>query len=112
MAGLLHDLGKYSDLFTLRLKNEASGLDHWSAGAKAAFDLPRALGGPVALAIHGHHIGLQSAEALHDLKAPLRSRPQQLKLTHPDSAVLLARLEADGLSLPQLKKPLLRFWTR
>lgn len=106
LAGLLHDLGKYSDLFTLRLQNKASGLDHWSAGAKAAFDLPHGIGGPVALVIHGHHIGLQSAEALQDLKAPLRSRPQQLQLTHPDSAILLARLEADGLSLPQLETPL------
>jgi CRISPR-associated endonuclease/helicase Cas3 len=106
LAGLLHDLGKYSDLFTLRLQNEASGLDHWSAGAKAAFDLPRGVGGPVALAIQGHHIGLQSADALQDLKAPLRSRPRHLQLTDPDSAILLARLEADGLSLPNLEMPL------
>ncbi|MDD2338348.1 MAG: CRISPR-associated endonuclease Cas3'', partial [Geobacteraceae bacterium] len=32
-AGILHDLGKYADLFQARLRGEASGLDHWSAGA-------------------------------------------------------------------------------
>jgi hypothetical protein len=36
LAGLLHDLGKYSELFTLRLQGRAKGLDHWSIGAWAA----------------------------------------------------------------------------
>jgi hypothetical protein len=35
LAGLLHDLGKYGDLFQARLKGQESGLDHWSAGAWA-----------------------------------------------------------------------------
>jgi CRISPR-associated endonuclease/helicase Cas3 len=104
LAGLLHDLGKYSDLFTLRLEGKASGLDHWSVGAKAALDRLHGIAAPVALVIQGHHIGLQSAaEALQDLKSPLRSRPRQLQLTHPDSAVLLTRMEADGISLPDLQ---------
>ena len=38
LAGLLHDLGKYADLFQARLKGEASGLDHWSIGAVAALE--------------------------------------------------------------------------
>src|SRR5580658_4124886 len=33
LAGLLHDLGKYGDLFQERLRGRESGLDHWSIGA-------------------------------------------------------------------------------
>ncbi len=35
-AGLLHDLGKYGDLFQRRLEGKEKGIDHWSAGAWAA----------------------------------------------------------------------------
>lgn len=35
-SGLLHDLGKYGDIFQARLRGEAKGIDHWSAGAWAA----------------------------------------------------------------------------
>lgn len=59
LAGLLHDLGKYGDLFQARLRGQESGLDHWSVGALEAFDSYRAIG--AALAIEGHHIGLQPA---------------------------------------------------
>ena len=38
IAGLLHDLGKYSELFSKRLKGEVQGLDHWSAGALATLE--------------------------------------------------------------------------
>ena len=58
-AGLLHDLGKYSPLFTARLLGEESGLDHWSAGAWAALRGYGQCGIAAALAIQGHHIGLQ-----------------------------------------------------
>ena len=103
LAGLLHDLGKYSDLFTLRLEGKASGLDHWSAGAKAALDRFKVLAAPIALAVQGHHIGLQSALDLQDLKAGLRSLPKELRLTETDAAILLSRLTADGISLPDLQ---------
>lgn len=36
LAGQLHDLGKYGDLFQLRLLGKAQGIDHWSAGAWAS----------------------------------------------------------------------------
>lgn len=106
LAGLLHDLGKYSDLFILRLEGKASGLDHWSAGAKAALDQCGSIAGAVALVIQGHHIGLQSIAAIQDLQASFRSRPRELRLTDPDAAVLLSRLKADGISLPALEAPL------
>jgi hypothetical protein len=30
LAGLLHDIGKYGDLFQGRLRGEQAGIDHWS----------------------------------------------------------------------------------
>lgn len=33
MAGLLHDMGKYGDLFQKRLQHNEKGIDHWSIGA-------------------------------------------------------------------------------
>ena len=57
LAGMLHDLGKYGDRFQARLRGEESGLDHWSQGAWVALSQHRAVA--AALAIEGHHIGLQ-----------------------------------------------------
>lgn len=102
LAGYLHDLGKYGDRFQLRLEGKARGLDHWSAGAHVAlFDyrLPA-----VALAVQGHHIGLQSG-AKEQLKAMwLRSdghgTPPELKLSEPNKDLLTKRLQDDGLTLP------------
>ncbi len=33
LAGLLHDLGKYGDLFQKRLRGQAPGIDDWPEGA-------------------------------------------------------------------------------
>ena len=59
-AGLLHDLGKYSAQFQRRLsvKNEPSR-DHWTLGAIAAISQQPTFGHFPALAIQGHHVGLQ-----------------------------------------------------
>lgn len=101
LAGLLHDLGKYGDLFQARLRGKESRLDHWSAGAWLALK-QRCVG--AALAIHGHHIGLQHLDksALATLKSEVLAahHPQQLRLTTPDNQILESRLAADGLALP------------
>lgn len=94
LAGLLHDLGKYSDRFSRRLEGLERGLDHWSAGAWAA--AVRFRNAAVALAIQGHHVGLQAPDALNQLRKPAGG----LELTETDFPSLLALLEADGLSLP------------
>ena len=73
LTGLLHDLGKYGDLFQRRLDGLESGLDHWSAGAFVAGTSFGTLA--AAAAIEGHHIGLQPAlpasfsARLRDIKA-------------------------------------------
>jgi CRISPR-associated endonuclease/helicase Cas3 len=98
LAGLLHDLGKYGDLFQARLRGEESGLDHWSAGAMVACTDHRALA--AALAIEGHHVGLCSASALKDrMRHVLAGRSPfgaALRMSGVDLADLTARARADG----------------
>ena len=100
LAGLLHDLGKYGDRFQNRLKGQDKGLDHWSQGAYLAIKKGGAIA--AALAIQGHHIGLQSLQ-IEDLK---KLNPKSLELNHPqrltlseaDIELLESRLIEDGLS--------------
>lgn len=107
LTGLLHDLGKYSDLFTRRLNGQASRLDHWSAGAFAAVREYRQAGFAAALAIQGHHIGLLSLGRLQetDLRST-RPHPRGLRFTETDVSALLGHLRADGIELPPLSSSL------
>lgn len=102
LAGLLHDIGKYGDLFQRRLEGKESGLDHWSAGAHIALFDHRQI--DVALAIQGHHIGLQSGakQSLNEmqLKPNGKGIPEELRLTETDLSLLKQRLEADKIALP------------
>jgi CRISPR-associated endonuclease/helicase Cas3 len=106
LAGLLHDLGKYSERFTRRLEGRERGLDHWSAGACAALRHGREKAVAAALAIQGHHVGLQSPRALQDLENFARfaaHHPLGLEVTETDVAALLVRLDQDSLALPYPK---------
>ncbi|MBB3810658.1 CRISPR-associated endonuclease/helicase Cas3 [Pseudochelatococcus contaminans] len=62
LAGLLHDLGKYTSAFQRRLEGEAERVDHSTAGAQAVLSLvsgrERSMAELVAYAIAGHHAGL------------------------------------------------------
>ncbi|MEW5786961.1 MAG: CRISPR-associated helicase Cas3' [Pseudomonadota bacterium] len=99
LAGLLHDLGKYADRFQRRLTGQDAGLDHWSQGAWIALANHKAIA--AALAIQGHHVGLQrgSTQALRDMQLERLAinHPQRLQLSDPDADVLLRRAVADGL---------------
>lgn len=111
LAGLLHDLGKYGDRFQNRLHGQDKGLDHWSQGAYLAIKKGGAIA--AALAIQGHHIGLQSLKK-DDLK---QLNPELLKVNHPqgltlseaDIELLENRLIEDGLIIT---KPQTRLFTR
>ena len=105
LAGLLHDLGKYGDLFQRRLKGQERGIDHWSAGAWRALDALRHEGIAAALAIQGHHLGLQQAQedALRRLSKEALGRcplSQGFRLSQADPHDLLHRFAQDGLELP------------
>src|SRR5271165_3905606 len=53
LAGLLHDLGKYSERFQARLRNPTAihGINHWAAGAAHSGENLKQLG--VAFAVDG-----------------------------------------------------------
>jgi CRISPR-associated endonuclease/helicase Cas3 len=99
LAGLLHDIGKYGDLFQRRLQGLERGLDHWSLGAWIALNEYESVA--AALAIEGHHIGLQrlsssSLKALNPKKLAVQ-HPLNLSLTEASSDTLRKRMESDGL---------------
>lgn len=108
LAGLLHDLGKYGDLFQRRLEGKESGIDHWSAGAWAALERYKLKGIAAALAIQGHHIGLQSSNkdslgALNPKKLQAQ-HPLSLKLSEADTGKLITCLKNDNLTLTPINE--------
>jgi CRISPR-associated helicase Cas3/CRISPR-associated endonuclease Cas3-HD len=103
VTGLLHDLGKYGDLFQQRLRQEVRRVDHSTPGALAALRY-KAAGIAPALAIQGHHGGLRvaSPEALRSLMESGQAEvsAEGRRLSEPDLGLLLTRLRHDGLELP------------
>lgn len=55
LAGLLHDIGKYSEAFQRRIQENGPRVDHSTAGAQEAFARRQI---PVSFAVAGHHGGL------------------------------------------------------
>ena len=72
-AGLLHDIGKYSDAFQRRLLQGGGPTDHSTAGAQVAFSRRMQ---EVSFAVAGHHAGLPDGGN---------------RLDGPDSSTLLGR---------------------
>ncbi|CAK0777496.1 CRISPR-associated endonuclease/helicase Cas3 [Azospirillaceae bacterium] len=64
-AGLWHDLGKWGELFQNRLKGLEKGIDHWTMGACVAEKVGCRV---AAMAIQGHHLGLQTWKKEIDLQ--------------------------------------------
>lgn len=99
LAGLIHDFGKYGDLFQDRLRGKEQGIDHWSLGAWLALYEFQSIA--AALAIEGHHIGLQNFSKSHlsalNPKQLTMNHPLQLRLSEPNLDVLKSRLIADKI---------------
>src|ERR1041385_737353 len=73
LAGLLHDLGKYSERFQARLNdNSIHGINHWAAGAAPAAGLRFHNS---AFAVDGHHTGMpaRDGDGLKQTIARMRS---------------------------------------
>ena len=58
VAGLLHDLGKYSAEFQARLEGRSGRVDHSTAGAVEACRQWQELARPLQFVVAGHHAGL------------------------------------------------------
>lgn len=108
LAGLLHDFGKYGDLFQDRLKGKAQGIDHWSLGAWLALFEFKSIA--AALAIEGHHIGLQHLNKNHLIVLNPNqlaiNHPLQLRLSETNLDVIKSRLTIDGIE-PKISHTLL-----
>jgi len=108
LAGLLHDLGKYGELFQKRLQGKAKGIDHWSAGAWTAFSQFQSVA--AGMAIWGHHLGLQRLDKTSikqtDPQNLLANHPLNLTLSESDLSVLIQRLQQDGLQPPSCIQPI------
>ncbi len=63
LAGLWHDVGKYTDAFQRRLAGEPIRCDHSTAGAALARDLLEDQGKLLAYALAGHHTGLPDGKS-------------------------------------------------
>lgn len=100
LSGILHDIGKYGWSFQERLHGREHGLDHWSPGAWIA--LTKFFSVNVALAIQGHHVGLQKNDKPSllelDPTSLAKNHPLKLRLSETDIALLLNLLGADGLA--------------
>ena len=100
-AGILHDLGKYGTRFQDRLRGIGKHIDHWSAGAfEAAMAGPR--GFAAALAIQGHHIGLQRGDRDSlgglNVESLRKSHPLGCMLSDEDHQAIKDRAGAEGFS--------------
>lgn len=102
LAGLLHDLGKYGDLFQQRLYNpRITGVDHWTMGAWAAYSRYKKSAVAACLAAAGHHLGLLplDKDTLPGLN-PDKYNEDKRRLSEKDITLLLERQRADGIELP------------
>ncbi len=73
LAGLLHDLGKYTDEFQRRISGDDIRVDHATRGAILAVERYGALGLLLAYAIAGHHAGLANGRD-GDARTALKDR--------------------------------------
>lgn len=66
-AGLLHDIGKYSEEFQERLRGSSHRVDHSTAGAQEVVrQYGKAIGRLIAYVVSGHHTGLPDYGSLAD----------------------------------------------
>ncbi len=91
IAGLLHDLGKYSTEFQARLEGSLGRVDHSTAGAVEAGKRFQALARPLQFVVAGHHAGLANGgEEEHNQRSSLRDR---LAASLPDYSAYASEID-------------------
>ena len=104
LAGLFHDLGKYSPLFKKRLEGEASGLDHWTPGAYALLRTRFSTYGGIA--VHAHHVGLGPFRRVGSLGDEYRSlEGRTLTLEEGEVKGAVQALQTDGFTFAKAQGP-------
>lgn len=110
LAGLLHDLGKYADQFQRRLRNPSKeiGRDHSTPGAAAILECYKQISEITALAVEGHHIGLQTIRKsykdwLREIHANLSTIEKANTYTDVNFKLLLDRFRNDSLQFPVIR---------
>lgn len=106
LAGLLHDLGKYSEEFQRRLQGSTERADHATAGAKVVIDYVKSTLGPdyinlgklIAFVIAGHHTGLANGTTEGSDR---RTLAQRLNLQFGSDIPSLSSTWKNEISLPQ-----------
>ncbi|VAW86975.1 CRISPR-associated helicase Cas3 [hydrothermal vent metagenome] len=76
IAGLLHDVGKYTEGFQSRLEGGVR-VDHATAGAKIAFEKWDRLGKVISYIVAGHHAGLANGIDSGENRSTLHDRLQK-----------------------------------
>lgn len=100
LAGLFHDLGKYSDAFQRRIRNPEHSMrvDHSAAGAILMGQHSRM---ECAMAVAGHHAGLADLGTAGDIDAPtFMSRIRRAVNAGKDNPLLLANAWEKQISIP------------
>ena len=100
LAGLVHDLGKYSDAFQRRIRNpdHCGPVDHSTAGALLLMrHAPLA-----AMAVAGHHAGLPDLGSYGELEGPtFMSRMNRARRAGDCNPLALAQAGETQLNIPQ-----------
>ena len=107
-TAMLHDIGKYSDLFKRRLEGKEKNVDHWTCGAEKMLMQYKCNGIAGALAIQGHHIGLQkmSEEYLRKISVEKIKKENVYNLKLPEKSIdeIMKIFTSDNGSLPDCKE--------
>jgi CRISPR-associated endonuclease/helicase Cas3 len=90
VAGLFHDIGKYSNKFQRRLEGESIRVDHSTAGAITALNYHKVYGVLLAYVLAGHHCGLPDWGSKAD-ESTLESRLNNKSL--PDFSAYKTEME-------------------
>lgn len=101
LAGLVHDLGKYSDAFQRRIRNpdHCGPVDHSTAGALL---LMRHACPLAAMAVAGHHAGLPDLGSYGELEGPtFMSRMNRARRAGDCNPLALAQAGEAQLDIPQ-----------
>lgn len=79
VCGLLHDIGKYSEEFYKRIKDNGPKCDHATAGAQKIKSVNSLLGGWLGYAILGHHGGMPDYGSSGDIGEEGTYRARMIK---------------------------------